>query len=116
MVQADGARLRRQVRTDDDWNEAPAAIWLAESAQSSRATLKLIDAGTDIAGSSIRSHLDDERVGTATVGKCDQSIHAVVAADFLFIIDSLDLDAKHIAEQVANRLDGADFHIFHYFR
>ena len=71
MVQANGARLRGQVRTDDHWNEDLAAIWLAGSAQSSHATLELIDPGADEAGGAVRLHLDDKCVVAAVVGKCD---------------------------------------------
>ena len=38
----------------------------------------------------------------------------VGGADVTFIIDRLDLYARHVAEQVANRIHGADIYLFHH--
>ena len=76
VVQADGAGFRRQVKTDDHWNEAPAATCFARLAQTGDAALEPIDPGTDEARGAVRPRLDDECIVAAAVGKCDQSVHA----------------------------------------
>lgn len=47
------------------------------------------------------------------MGKTDQPIDIVVAADSSFMLDGLHLHARHVAEQVANRIQGADLWLFH---
>ena len=113
VVGADGARLRRQVRADKNWNEAPAAKCFTGPAQSRHAALELMDPRTDKPGGSVRIHVDDERIGSTGVAQTDQCIDTVDGADPSFTLHRFDLHVRHVAEQVANRIHGADVSLFH---
>ena len=49
------------------------------------------------------------------MGEVDQPIDSVIAADLSLILHGLDLQARHIAEQVASRVDSAGFRLLSLF-
>ena len=67
-----------------------------------------------MAGGSVRFHVDDERIASTGVAQTDPCVDMVGGADVTFIIDRLDLYTRHVAEQVANRIHGADIYLFHH--
>jgi hypothetical protein len=115
VVGADGARLWRQVGADKDGYEVAAAVRVTGLAQSRHAALELIDPRTDGAGGSVRLHLDDERIASPGAAQTDQSIDTARSADLSLTLDRLDRHARYVAEQVANRIHGANLQFFHYF-
>lgn len=72
-----------------------------------------MDPRTDEAGGSVRLHFDDERTGSTGVAQTDQCVDTVVGAGLSLALDRLDLNARHVVEQVANCIHGADLWCFH---
>ena len=61
---------------------------------------------------SVRCHVDDEPIASTGIGQTYPCIDMVGGADVTFKIDRLDLYARHVAEQVANRIYGVDVPLF----